>query len=358
MDETLQELVSRYVDGDLEDAEAARLEARAETDRELAAAIDAIFAIRGAVSSLAGTMEPPADLDKVMEPLRQSGPTPVRSVRPVYRWLGAAAAIILGVSVAMEVARRNPEPTTHRPVTSKTRQARGGDEIFELAPLPTANPDEHRPLGAADHLLEERPPQPEAPEPAPLEVVGPLPTGVPMTRGDNASETSESSRQSASEVTLEAAPGGAPGPGSLDDSTAVRARRSSTETAGSVAPAPAQAARTSAAEDRLELKQAVGKRRAEADASPGGRQAAVTDAVVRINGADYRTGVRLRCTAGERPVRLEIADSTVVQIEPLAQGAGKDNDDDCRLEDLVGSTLLGGDDGSHLAVIVIQDPVP
>ncbi len=41
MDETLRELVSRYIDGDLDDAESARLETRAHTDAELAAEIDA-----------------------------------------------------------------------------------------------------------------------------------------------------------------------------------------------------------------------------------------------------------------------------------------------------------------------------
>lgn len=180
MDETLSELVSRYLDGDLDEAETARLEERARTDAELAAEIDSGHRLREAVAGLADRMTVPATLDKVMEPLRRSESVPAQRVRPAYRWLGAAAAIVLGITVAMEVAQRNPEPSLSRPSAQRTRPVNEREEIFKLAPLPTANPNETRPLGATDRLLEEEPVQPAPPEPQPLEVIGPLPAGEPM----------------------------------------------------------------------------------------------------------------------------------------------------------------------------------
>ena len=73
MDETLRELVSRSLDGDLDDAESACLEESAKTDDELANEIDAARHLRGAVAALSARMEPPARLDKVMETLTNPG---------------------------------------------------------------------------------------------------------------------------------------------------------------------------------------------------------------------------------------------------------------------------------------------
>jgi hypothetical protein len=358
MDETLHELVSRYIDGDLEDAESARLEARAATDSELAAAIDAALELRTAVASLAASMEPPAALDRVMEPLCQSAPAPARSVRPLYRWLGAAAAVVLGVSVAVEVARRNPEPTLGRPASSPQQPAQDRDEIFELAPLPTASPDTDRPLGAADHLLEEKPAQPAAPEPAPLEVIGPLPTEATSAVDDGSYRSRESSRSSAPAATPEGTGGGKAAIGRLDERTMRQGFPSTGDSTGAVSPAPAKAAPSSVGDDRLKSAGGAGNQGAAAGPSTGREQHGAIEVVVRIDGADRQVGVRLHCTAGVRPVRIVVVDGTVVEIDRIGDRADNEIGDECRLDDLIGATLAGVGDGSHRAEIVIGDPSP
>jgi len=358
MDETLKELVSRYIDGDLDETESARLEARAKTDGELAAAIDGALELRKAVATLAAGMEPPAALDRVMEPLRQSAPAPARSVRPVYRWLGAAAALVLGVSVAVEVARRNPEPTLRRPVSSQQRSAQDRDEIFELAPLPTAKPDTNRPLGAADHLLEEKPPQPAAPEPSPLEVIGPLQTEATGTRDDGVSLSRESTRSSELGPPSKGTSTGNVAIGSLDKKPTRQGLPSTDDATESAIPAPAKSARLSARETRPEIAGAPGGKGAPDGAPVGREQNAATLVVVRIDGADHALGVRLHCTAGVRPVRIEVVDGTVVKITRSTEEAGDEIDDGCRLDGLVGSTLIGVGDGSYLAEIVTENPSP
>ncbi len=179
MDETLRELVSRSLDDDLDAAEASYLEDCAQSDAEVAAEIDSDRQLRAAVAALAERMEPPASLDKVMDPLLRSAPAPPQRIRPAFRWLGAAAAVVLGVTVTVEMARRNPEPSLSGPPYRDGRSVQEREEIFQLAPLPTANPDENRPLGATERLLEEEPVAPGAPEPAALEVIGPLRTTEP-----------------------------------------------------------------------------------------------------------------------------------------------------------------------------------
>lgn len=352
MDESLQELVSRYIDGDLDDAESARVEARADTDAELAAEIEAALEIRSAVAALAAGMEPPVALDPVMEPLRQSAPVPDRVVRPLYRWLGAAAAVVLGVSVAVEVVRRNPEPALRQPASSHDVRDRDREEIFELAPLPSAIPDDNRPLGAADHLLEEKPPPPSAPEPAPLEVIGPLPTDESTTIGDGSHPPPEH------EEAREDGDRGDMVLDSLDESARQRTSPPTESSAGAVAPAPAKAARSFAREDRAVLAEGAGKERSEAVAETGRESDATTDVIVRIDGVEVRTGSRLSCSDGARPVRVEVLDGRVVSIEPLTRGNGSGAGDECPLDDLVGLSLPGVGDGSHTGDVVIGKPSP
>jgi len=107
--------------------------------------------------------------------------------RPWVRRLAAAAVVVLGVSVIIEVQRRQPDPAVHN-WQERAREGAAAEptERFSLAPLPTSSvPADERPLGAADRLL-------AAPEPevdvvltaAPaLEVMGPLDTA---TSGDAA----------------------------------------------------------------------------------------------------------------------------------------------------------------------------
>jgi hypothetical protein len=119
-----------------------------------------------------------------------SGRPDTAPVRLWARRLAAAAVVVLGVTVVLEVQRRQEGPT----VTNwQERALKGGaaepTERFTLAPLPTTSaPNEQRPVGAADRLLSA--PEPEIEpvlEPAPaLEVLGPLDDGAAIAgkRGD------------------------------------------------------------------------------------------------------------------------------------------------------------------------------
>lgn len=348
MDETLRELVSRYSDEDLDDEESARLEERARTDAELATEIRTERQLREAVAALAAGMEPPEALDRVMEPLRQSAPVPAQRVRPVYRWLGVAAAMILGVTVAMEMARRNPAPSLSRPSPQRERPSAEREEIFELAPLPTANPDENRPLGAVDRLLEEVPPQPIAPEPAPLEVMGPLPTD---TFSEDAVEPSSS-------------PGSRVAPEGKGLELKLKESQDSPVTSESFAqtdaseeaasPAPLKKERSRADEDWESTTRMSDAGKLSRGAITGRRPAVALEVVVRIDGTEVWTGSSSACGVGTWAVRIEVLERTVVAAEPWVGGAENEVHEGCVPDNLIGAVLDDVRDGLYLAEIVVH----
>ena len=355
MDETLRELVSRHIDGDLDEAEAARLDERALTDGELAEEIEAGHTLRRAVAVLAGSMAPPATLDRVMEPLRTSAPAPTSRVRPVYRWLGAAATVVLGVTVAVEVARRNPEPTPLRPTPHRERPAQGREEIFKLAPLPTANPDERRPLGATDHLLEEEPALPSAPEPAPLEVMGPLPAEGSSTVADETLGALDSQESSVTERADMRTAESRPGPAETVSTTGPGASAGS----ASSVPSPAGLSRTDG--DLGEDLPTLDAGKARAKMAIAGRIAPETPLVLRIEGKIVWSGGAAACADGTRPVRIEVRDGRVVSLTNILDETGLrtgDPDESCQPENLIGSPIVGVGDGVHLGEITAGDPSP
>jgi anti-sigma factor RsiW len=109
IDHWTEEKLSRYLDDDLDGREAEELEARLASDAELRAELDALRRVRDSVASLADRMEPPNELDILVTPLQREMPR--RGPAPVLRWVGIAAALALGVTVALEVARKNPGPS-------------------------------------------------------------------------------------------------------------------------------------------------------------------------------------------------------------------------------------------------------
>jgi hypothetical protein len=351
MDRTLGELVSRYIDGDLDDAESSRLEARAETDPELAEEIDATRQIRQAVQKVASRMEPPAALDPVMEPLRQGPPASAQRVRPVYRWLGVAAAVVLGVTVAMEMGRRNPAPTLSRPLHQRDRSVREPDKIFELAPLPTAMPDDSRPLGAADHLLEEEPTLPEAPEPAPLDVVGPLTTAAPFNAPVEPIPSTQQ-RLSAREEGLEIE--------SVESAQERPAKKLSRTPAdgvdqiGSGAPTTRDQLPTESARKPPPWRVGVGKSRP-APAATGGGESRLVSVVLQIDDHPVWSGSSSACRAGTWPVRIEVRGGVVSAMEPDAAAAKDKTAAPCTPEALIGSSLEGVGDGFYFGEFVVAE---
>jgi hypothetical protein len=185
MDETISEILSRHLDGDLDGDEERELLARLEAEPNLADELAALRRIRHSVSALASSERVPPELDSLVDPLLRGEPEPF-GLRSWARWLATAAAVILGVTVVIEVSRRNPGPSTE----SMARLRKEGHpaeptERFALAPLPTNSlPPEQRPLGASDRLLASPVPDVELHDPAPLEVLGPLEEGEIPTLED------------------------------------------------------------------------------------------------------------------------------------------------------------------------------
>jgi hypothetical protein len=171
MDEATAELLSRHLDGDLAEAEEKAFQEQLAAEPELQAELASMERLRNAVRSFAEQEEPPGELSALLEPLRRSSPPPI-TVRPFYRWLAAAATLILGVTVLVEVARQNPGPQLPESLSRAPQPAPTATGYFQLQPLPTKA--DNGLLGAGDHLLASPPPESELEPPPPLEVMGPL----------------------------------------------------------------------------------------------------------------------------------------------------------------------------------------
>jgi hypothetical protein len=178
MDETIIEMLSRHLDGDLDSEEELALSARLDAEPALVEELEAMRRIRSSVAALASSEAVPGELDSLVDPLLRGKPEPI-VLRPWARWLATAAAVILGAAVVIEINRLHPGPS----VESMAKLRNEGHpaeptERFTLAPLPTSSlPVEQQPLGASDRLLASPIPDVELDDPPPLEVLGPLTAG-------------------------------------------------------------------------------------------------------------------------------------------------------------------------------------
>jgi hypothetical protein len=354
IDEKASELISRALDGDLDDAERADLERRLADQPELEAALADSARIKQAVAAIAGAMQPPAELDAVIEPLRRGTPPTQPAVRSALRWLGAAAAVVLGVTVTLEVARRNPTPAVDRPAAP--RPERHDDrEIFELAPLPSAVPAENRPVGATDQLLDEDLDQPEVPEPAALEVLGPLASdeaiGEQRQRGAAADRAPE-------------APTGPPEPSNAVEDAA-RAAGEGTKTgkdsqsasrrqpfgSGPVEQATGPSAAPLAKAERATPGAATvsGAAHDEAGRLDAGGP---SEAALLVAGAEVWRGPAPGCAVGRHTITVEVVDGAVIGVD--TGGAAAAPGEECRIDQLVGTSLPGVDDGPQPAELVVR----
>lgn len=178
MDETIVEILSRHLDGDLDTEEELALSARLEAEPALAEELEAMRRVRRSVADLASRAEVPGELDALIDPLRRGRPEPV-VLRPWARWLATAAAVILGAAVVIEINRLHPGPSVES-LAKLRNEGRPAEptERFTLAPLPTSSlPVDQQPLGASDRLLASPVPDVELDDPPPLEVLGPLTEG-------------------------------------------------------------------------------------------------------------------------------------------------------------------------------------
>ena len=174
IDAATDELISRYLDDDLDTAERRRCEERLATEPELRDALAGLQRGRMAVARLAVEMAPPAALDTLLEPLRR-GPSAARPRRSLVVLLSAAACLVIGIAVVREMRPQLPAAVSDGSSPPQVAVGPGaGERYYQMRPLPTAAPDA-RALGAADRLLDSPPPAVDVPAAAePLHVYGPL----------------------------------------------------------------------------------------------------------------------------------------------------------------------------------------
>lgn len=174
MDETTTELLSRFLDGDLEVGDEARVEGLLASSEEARRELEGMRRVRRALRAVAEGDGPPDKLDRLLEPLRRTVPTRP-AVRPAFGWLAAAASVLLAVGVAFQVARHDTAPPAA--TGPPPRPAPQAAPAPEVAPPPTAarRRDPGELVGAADRFLATPVPQPAVPAPPPVDAVGPLP---------------------------------------------------------------------------------------------------------------------------------------------------------------------------------------
>ena len=323
------ELLSRHLDGDLDEAEERALAARLEADHELRLELEGLARVAAALRCVADAERPPAMLDAVLEPL-VVGPMPVPGRgRPWMRWVAAAASAVLGVTVMLEVSERrsaglSEEPLQQTALRSAPASAEG--ERFALAPLPSREPDvEERPRGAVERLLAEHEPEvaPADEVPPPLEVLGPLDVPVPAKRrGDRLT----------------------PDPMPPEDDGRIMPPAA----AGATANLPSSdAARPSSSED-LGLGGAAGRR--------SGAAAAHGQLLVFIEGETaWRSfELRERCDPGRYAVRVKIENGIVLKVWPVWKPLAAPTESLQASELVLGLAVEGVVDGEYPAEVVVE----
>lgn len=342
MDDASTESLSRYLDGDLTPSEARAVEERLKNDSELAAELRDIENVQVSLAALAQRDQPPAALDAMMEPLCRSAPLRP-GVRPVVRWLGIAAALVLGLSVVMEVRRQYPAPTND-PRSRRVAQTLPTEsgERFSLAPLPTSSvSEEDRPLGAVDRLLASPLPEPILEEPPAFEVLGPLEAGEVDSFDESVKDTTAElsgrptgRRESKDKKRMEA--DASPLPESVSK-TLGGPQAEEESTAGSLSPAP----------------------RNRGTGAPWGEEASsgTSRIYVFVNGEtawkEFRPATR--CPIGRYSVRVLISEGRVASawslgVNPSIPAARRF----CAGEAVQGVELENVPDGEYLAELVVE----
>lgn len=164
IDERTDEILSRYLDGDLDIEEVRRLTLRLEGEPGLREAFDEMRGLRQRLRRMALDERPPEVLDRMVRPLRRAG-RPRRQRWAAAALVAAAAVVVVSVIVISETGRTGWMPWDR----SADKNA---DQVFALSNLPTRDPD--APIGAIETLLAEENPEPEMVDPEALEVMGPL----------------------------------------------------------------------------------------------------------------------------------------------------------------------------------------
>jgi hypothetical protein len=343
MDEATAELLSRFLDGDLDAAEARLLEQRLATEPGLAVELEALRRLQLQVRSVAERMQLPAELEAAPRlPGRDVAPLP-RRVPPAVRWLGLAAGLALAVTVALEVARRPPSP-----------------------PAPTR--DAAPPAAAAPAVAPSAPPRVQAPEPAapaPADELGKTAAAPPAESSQTALRRPAQSHPPPPEPQLPAA--------TRDKRTAAAGGREPTAPAESLGEAdtaladraPEPGSRGSAATNEVARERESARSAAASEqaafagiAAGAAKQEGVAGPRLELFGEDGTPVVALALPGtapapGSRLV-VTVAGGVIVTIEPEAADSAAGP----AVDGLIGRGLPGVADGRYVGVVVGRDPAP
>jgi len=190
MDNAKIEMLSRYLDGDLDPDDERVFSGQLESDPDLRSRLEQLQTLRSSLSSLAGSEQVPGALDSLVEPLRRGRPEALAG-RPWVRWLATAAVAVVGLTIIFEVNLSGPRrPPSDSSRTGVRQPPALPSERFSLAPLPESSvPPEEQLLGVSERLLASPVPEVEVDEPPALHVLGPL--EVPPTNDPGARRVSE-----------------------------------------------------------------------------------------------------------------------------------------------------------------------
>jgi len=325
MNDAVIERLSRHLDGDLEPGEARELERALVTDPGLRGELAALTRVRSALQALAESEHAPPGLDARIGPLRRR-PESSRPRRRL-RWLAAAAAVVLGVTVGVTVSQRSPtvipagEPV---PATLQAGVDEGAPGSVGVAPPSAADRLEGAPFPqalatageAARPLVAGTTPAPPLRERA----------GLPPGLADEAprAPTADSDTRPA------------PAPGTVVER----------EGRGDPPAAASKLGRPHSARDNLDGRSSA------ADRAAAGRL------LVFMGGdtawQDFEP--RVACVAGRHAVRVRVEGGVVRKVWPVWKPLAAPFDSLQASELVVGLAIAGVPDGDYAGEVVIEGP--
>lgn len=338
MDEGTAELLSRYLDGDLDTAETRLIEARLAVEPDLRAELAALRRLRLQVRSVADRMMPPAALDAPPRPADRSAPRTPRRVPPAVRWLGLAAGVALAVTVVVEVARRPPQVRAPTTVTTP----RGAP----AATPPLAAAAAHAPAPAAAPLRADKAGEADAAPPAEPAPAAPA-SARRRLQPPEQQELSIAAEQQSTAATGRAQ---AAASGTLADAEGALEDRAGTPIPSNTVAAVAAASKRERAETVASDEEAAFNALAEPGAAPPGARTLRLE----LAGEDGSVLGALALPAASADIGsrfvVTVAAGVIVALEPDAAGSA--------LDELIGQPLAGLPDGRYVGVVVERDSVP
>ncbi len=313
MNDAITEGLSRLLDGDLDPGEAREMERALAADPGLRDELAALTRVRSALQALAASELAPPGLDARIGPLRH-GSESSRPGRRV-RWLAAAAAVALGVTVGVQVLQRPPS-VVPASLTVQAPLAAGGEEDAlgssgAAPPSPAVRPEAapYPEAGAASPPLRER-------------------AGLPPGPADEAPDglAADADTQSALAPSTMGEPGGRGGPPA----------------------AASKLGRSLSAGDGYDGRSAAGDRVA------AGR-------LLVFMGSDTAWQdfePRAASVPGRHAVRVRVAGGVVRQVWPVWKPLAAPFDSLQASELVVGLAIPGVPDGDYAGEVVIEGPSP